>query len=144
MLISSYWITWVILLVYDFFPSLGTINIFRIWNMGIRRNNMEKWWDMAVLIIPVFDPAFITEFVMIWPIAIAVFLTKSVSLVTAGIGHVETLNSQKIWIILLSLKPRTLIWKPPTRINSLLIVFRFEIIFSKLFSHSLGSPFGGR
>ena len=125
--------------------SLASVmNIFRIWNMGRWRRNMEKWWDLAVLIIPVFNSEFTTDFVMIWPIAIAVFFTKVLVYLRQESDHVESLNSRKIWTILLSIKPRTIILKSPSRINPLLIVFRFEIIFSKLFSHSLGSAFGGR
>ena len=102
---SFYWITWVISFVYN--SSLASIVSTRHLNM----KNMEKWSDMSVS-TPVLNSAFITEFVMIWSIAVAAFLVTRVGLFTVG---VRPLRNIKLTKLLLWLKSRTLTLKSPSK-----------------------------
>ena len=101
--------------------------------------NMSQWMDMSVFIIPVLNSAFITEFVMIWSFALAVFLVARLVLFKVGIRPCPNIQFTKLWIILLPLKWRTLILKFQTKTNSLLVISRFERIF--WFSSSFELPF---
>ena len=92
--------------------------------------------DMSVFIIPVLNSGFITEFVMTWSFALAVFLVACLVLFKLGIRPCPNIQFAKLWTIL-----RTLILKSQTKTNSLLVISRFERIFLKWFSSSFESPF---
>ena len=103
--------------------------------------DVRQLLDMSVFIIPVLNSAFITEFVMIWSFALAVFRVACLVLFKLGIRPCRNIQFAKLWTILLSLKWGTLILKSQTKTNSLLVISRFERIFLKWFSSSFESPF---
>ena len=103
--------------------------------------DIRQLLDMSVFIIPVLNSAFVTEFVMIWSFALAVFLVACLVLLNLGIRPCRNIQFAKLRTILLSLKWGTLILKSQTKINSLLVISCFERIFLKWFSSSFESPF---
>ena len=102
--------------------------------------NMGKWLDMSFLTIPVLNLAFITEFLIIWSIVLALFLVTLVALFTVGMRPCRNIIFTKYWTNLLSLKSRTLILKSPTKTN-FYCHFNHHWVVDKLNSKQFSSSF---
>ena len=58
----------------------------------------EKWSETSDLIIAVLKVFSTNLLVMVWPIAVAVFLVTLVGLLLVGTHHFDITNSKNLWL----------------------------------------------